>query len=302
MSPNRLLDWLEAERVVLGDGAMGSLLQAAGLVPGESPELWNVTRPDDIRGVYRAYLDAGAKVIETNSFGGNAVRLGHNDLADRVVELNEAAARLARQEADGRDCLVAGSVGPTGELLEPYGLLTVEKAMSMFAKQVEGLVAGGADYIQIETMSQLEEVEAAILGARQAGADVEVVVTMTFDTNARTMMGVTPEYALDTIYGWGVRIIGGNCGNGPDEIITVMEQMLAHRPEDAFLVAQSNAGLPKMIDGEIAYDGTPEVMAEHAVQLYHMGVRYIGACCGSTPAHIHAMREALVSAGAPLAA
>jgi 5-methyltetrahydrofolate--homocysteine methyltransferase len=298
MASNRLLEWLESGRIVLGDGAMGSVLQAAGLTPGESPELWNVTKPDVIRGVYRAYLDAGAQVIETNTFGGNAARLGHNDLQGRVGELNEAGAKLARLEAEGRDCLVAGSVGPTGEMLEPYGLVSVDDAAAMFAEQVAGLLAGGVDHIQIETMSQMAEVEAAILGARQASADVPIAVTMTFDRLARTMMGDTPKSALEAIYGWGVRAIGGNCGNGPDEIRTVMAQMLEHRPADVYLIAQSNAGLPKMVDGKVTYDGTPEVMAKYAVELYEMGVNYIGACCGSTPAHIAAMRDALVAAGA----
>ena len=298
MASNRLLEWLESGRTVLGDGAMGSVLQAEGLTPGESPELWNVTKPEVIRGVYRAYLDAGAQVIETNTFGGNAARLGHNDLQGRVGELNEAGAKLARLEAEGRDCLVAGSVGPTGEMLEPYGLLSVDEAAAMFSEQVAGLLAGGVDHIQIETMSQMAEVEAAILGARRASPDVPIAVTMTFDTNARTMMGDTPKSALEAIYGWGVRAIGGNCGNGPDEIRTVMAQMLEHRPDDVYLIAQSNAGLPKMIDGKVTYDGTPEVMAKYAVELYQMGVNYIGACCGSTPAHIAAMRDALVAAGA----
>lgn len=300
MANNRILEWLESGRLVLGDGAMGTVLQAKGLSPGESPEEWNVTRPDVVREVHRGYVQAGSQVIETNSFGGNAARLQHNGLADRVRELNEAAAKLARLEAEGQDCLVAGSVGPTGELLEPHGLLSMDEAVEMFAAQVEGLVAGGVDYVQIETMSQLAEMEAAIQGARRVEENITIIATMTFDTNARTMMGDTPKQALSTIHGWGVRMIGGNCGNGPDEIRKVMQEMAENRPEGVYLVAQSNAGLPKMVEGGVEYDGTPEIMATYAVELCEMGVNFIGACCGSTPVHIAAMRMALASAGAPL--
>ena len=298
MQSKNLSEWLEAGRVVLGDGAMGTSLQAGGLAAGESPELWNVNRPEIVREVHKGYLEAGSQIIETNTFGGNAARLQHNGLADRVLELNEAAARLARGEAEGSDCLVAGSVGPTGELLEPHGLLSFDDAVQMYADQVQGLLAGGVDYIQIETMSQLGEVEAAIQGARQVSPDVTIVATMTFDANARTMMGDTPKAALAAIHGWGIRVIGGNCGNGPDEIRTVMKEMADARPDGVFLIAQSNAGLPKMVDGAVQYDGTPQVMAEYALDMYKMGVSVIGACCGSTSAHIAAMREALEGVGA----
>ena len=196
--------------------------------------------------------------------------------------------------------MVAGSVGPTGELLEPYGLLAFDAAVAMFEAQVRGLLDGGVDFILVETMSQLAEVEAVVQAARHVAADAPLAASMSFDTNGRTMMGVSPHQALETLAGWGLDVIGANCGNGPAEIEGVLEQMAAHRPEGVYLLAQSNAGLPHEVNGETVFDGTPDVMGDYAVKMLRLGVNYIGACCGSTPAHIAAMRAALDEAAAQL--
>lgn len=294
---DRLLDLIERKGLVLGDGAMGTMLQRAGLTDGSAPELWNVTHPDAVRSIYQGYCEAGSDFITTNSFGGNAFRLKLHQLQERVFELNQAAAALARQVASD-ERLVAGSIGPSGELLEPLGALTVEAARAAFAGQAAGLAAGGCDFLLIETMSALEEVQAALQGARQA-TSLPLAVTMTFDTNFRTMMGVTPAQAVTTLHQWGVTVIGANCGNGPAEIERIMWEMAQARPEGVVLMAQSNAGLPRWKAGEISYDGTPQVMADYAQRMRALGVRVIGACCGSTPDHLRAMRAALD--GPPLA-
>ena len=291
---NRLLDRLEAGQVLVGDGAMGTMLQSVGLTDGGAPELWNVTQPEKIRTIYQGYAMAGADVISTNTFGGTVARLKFHDIGDRVHELNAAGARIAREVADETGVLVAGDVGPSGELIEPVGPLSMAEAEEMFARQVEGLLDGGVDYILIETMSHLNEVEAAVKGARLVDPDVPIVVSMSFDTNYHTMMGVSPRDAVQTFADWGIRVVGANCGNGPEEIQVVMTQMAQYRPEGVFLLAQSNAGLPRYIEGEIRYDGTPEIMADYTRTMRNLGVNLIGACCGSTPAHIEAMRAALM--------
>jgi methionine synthase I (cobalamin-dependent) len=288
---DRLLDLIERKGLVLGDGAMGTMLQRAGLTDGGAPELWNVAHAEAVRAIYQGYADAGSDIITTNSFGGTRYRLKLHHLQERVFELNQAAAALAREVA-GADKLVAGSMGPTGELMEPLGPLTLDEARAAFAEQAAGLAAGGVDFFLVETMSSLDEVQAAVEGAR-AASDLPVVVTMTFDTNYRTMMGVTPAQAVRTLYGWGVTVIGANCGNGPAEIERIMFEMTQARPDGAVLMAQSNAGLPRWTDGDISYDGTPDVMADYAQRMRALGVQVIGACCGSTPEHLAAMRHAL---------
>lgn len=292
---DKLIAFLSEHPYVLGDGAMGTMLQAAGLPAGSAPELWNVEQPAVVRGIYQRYVDAGAQVITTNTFGGTRYRLSRDNLAHRVHELNLAGARLAREVADaaGRTVLVAGDMGPTGEILAPLGTLSAEDAQAAFAEQAAALAEGGVDFILIETMSALEEVEAAVAGARTAG--LPIAATLTFDTHFRTVMGVKPTQAVKALYNMGVRVIGANCGNGPAEIERVIGEMVAVKPDDVFLIAQSNAGLPKYDKGQIHYDGTPEVMAEYALKMKAMGIKYIGACCGSTPAHIAAMGQALRS-------
>ena len=285
---DRLSEVLERSNLVLGDGAMGTMLHLAGLTDG-APERWNVERPDVVSSIHRAYVEAGSDFISTNTFGGTRNRLQLDGLAERAAELNEAGARLAREAAGER--LVAGSMGPTGELMEPLGLLTPEGARESFAEQARALKAGGVDFALIETMSALEEVQAAVEGAREAG--LPVAVTMSFDTHFRTMMGIKPVNALETLAGWGVAVIGANCGNGPAEIERVMTEMSQVKPEGVVLMAKSNAGMPRWKDDRITYGGTPEIMADYARRMIALGVRIIGGCCGSTPEHIAAMRVAL---------
>ena len=219
---DRLTQLLQKKRIVLGDGAMGTMLHRAGLTDG-APERWNAERPDVVSSIHRAYVEAGSDFISTNTFGGTRNRLALDGLEGRVAELNEAGARLAREAAGDR--LVAGSMGPTGELMEPLGLLTPEGARASFAEQARALKAGGVDFVLIETMSALEEVEAAVAGAAEAG--LPAVVTMSFDTHFRTMMGVKPVQALAAIAALGVKVIGANCGNGPAEIERILTEEVA---------------------------------------------------------------------------
>lgn len=285
---DKLAELAAKQGTVLGDGAMGTMLHRAGLIHG-APERWNVERPDVVLGIHRGYVEAGSDFISTNTFGGTRNRLALDGLVERVAELNEAGVRLAREAAGSR--LVAGSMGPTGELMEPLGLLTPDGARASFAEQARALKAGGADFALIETMSALEEVQAAVEGAREAG--LPAVVTMSFDTHFRTMMGVKPAAALAAISALGVQVIGANCGNGPGEIERVMTEMSQALPVGVVLMAKSNAGMPRWKDDRITYGGTPEVMADYARKMARLGVRVIGGCCGSTPEHIAAMRSAL---------
>jgi 5-methyltetrahydrofolate--homocysteine methyltransferase len=288
-----LLELIGPARTLLLDGAMGTMLQDAGLDDGGAPELWNVERPDDILAIHRGYLEAGAQVVTTNTFGGTRPRLDMHGLGDRVEELSRAGAEVARRAAEPYRALVAGDLGPTGELLEPLGELTGEQAEELFVEQLRGLVAGGVDLVLIETMSDLAEAEAAVKAAKRVAPGLPVVATLSFDTKLRTMMGVTPAQAVQALSALGVDAIGANCGRGPEEMETVMAQMVAARPDGLLLIAQSNAGLPKVVGDRFEYDKPPAEMAAHAQRLRDAGVDIIGACCGSTPAHVGAMSGAL---------
>jgi 5-methyltetrahydrofolate--homocysteine methyltransferase len=290
---SKLFDWLAEGRIILGDGAMGTMLQSLGLTDGGAPELWNVTQPEKVRAVYQAYVDAGSNLIETNTFGGTSARLKLHNLQDRVVELNRAGAALAVEVAHPRGVLVAGSIGPSGEMIEPVGPVTVAEAEAMFAEQVQGLVEGGADLAVIETMYLFNEVQAAVNAVRKVAPELPIVTTLSFDTNLHTMMGISPREAVQTLSSWGVQIVGANCGTGTDEMEIIATQLAQARPPGVYLMVQSNSGMPKYANGKIHYEGTPEVMAEYAVKMRNLGINIIGACCGSTPAHISAMRAAL---------
>lgn len=291
-----LCDLMAGRAYVVFDGAMGTMLQEAGLEDGGSGELWNVEHPDKILDIHTRYLRAGANVLTTNTFGGTKPRLDMHGLGDRVHELNRAGAALAKQAAEPFGALVAGDLGPTGELLDPLGTLSAADAQALFADQLAGLVAGGIDLVVIETMSDLAEVEAAVRAAKATAPGVPVVVTLSFDTKLRTMMGVTPASAVTTLAALGVDAVGANCGRGPEEMETVMAQMTAVRPEGLLLIAQSNAGLPQLVGDHFEYDSPPEQMAAHAARLRALGVDLIGGCCGSTPEHVRAMSEALATA------
>jgi 5-methyltetrahydrofolate--homocysteine methyltransferase len=282
---------------ILADGAMGTMLFAAGLQFGDPPEAWNVMHPDVVRRIQRGYVEAGSRIILTNTFGGNRLRLRLHGLDKRVDELNRTAAILLRAEVDAADghALVAGDIGPSGEIMAPLGTLEEDEAVDVFAEQAAALVAGGVDLIWIETMSHLSEITAAIRGARKASPTIPVIATMTFDTRGHTMMGVSPEQAARALLAAGADAIGGNCGNGPDELLPVIERMHAVAP-DAVLVAKSNAGMPELVDLQAVYRADPSTMADAARDFRRAGARIIGACCGSTPAHLAAMAEALQAA------
>ena len=293
---------LLAERpVLLADGGMGTGLFAQGLTTGDSPELWNVEQPERVAAVHRGFAEAGSDIILTNSFGGSRHRLKLHQAQDRVAELNRAAAAVARGVADaaGRPVVIAGSMGPTGELVAPLGAMTRDEAASAFAEQARALAEGGADVLWIETMSAAEEVEAAVEGATATG--LPVVVTLSFDTNGRTMMGITPEAAVALLDRLGRRPLafGANCGTGPGQLLATVLGLKAAAGPDAVIVAKGNCGIPEYRHGHIHYSGTPAIMADYARLARGCGARIVGGCCGTTPEHLAAMRAALAEEEAP---
>ena len=289
-----LLDAIRDGRVRVGDGAMGTMLQDAGLDDGGAPELWNVDRPEVIAGIFEQYVAAGSRLLTANTFGGNRSRLAMHGLEDRVAELNFAAAQLARSVADRTPGVyVLGDIGPSGDLMDPMGDLTPESAQALFGEQIAALAEGGADAILIETMSDLSEVEAAVVAAQNFAPGLPIITTMSFDTNLRTMMGVTPANAVVALSGMGAHVVGANCGRGTDEMRIIATAMAENRPEGTLLIMQSNAGLPVLVGGEFVYTGTPDDMAAFAVEMRELGIDVIGACCGSSPTHMSAISEAI---------
>jgi methionine synthase I (cobalamin-dependent) len=272
---------------------MGTQLFAAGLQAGDPPELWNINEPNKVIEVHAGYVRAGSDVILTNSFGGNRYRLMLHRADDRVHELNKAAAQVARQAADSvdRTVLVAGSMGPTGELLDPMGTMTIPECEEAFTSQAAGLEAGGADLIWIETTSDIDEVSAAVRGARKA-TSLPIVATMSFDTAGRTMMGVKGADAVVTLADLGVNAFGANCGNNLGDTEAAMLAMVS-AGTGIPLVAKANAGIPEWKADSLVYNGTPEIMGAHTKRMMEAGISLIGACCGSTPEHIAYMRSVM---------
>lgn len=285
---------LETRDWLLADGATGTALLNMGLPGRAAPELWNVTEPQRVTEHYKGAVQAGSDLFLTNSFSGNASRLRLHDAGHRVTELNRAAAELAREVADraGRPVVVAGSIGPTGEIMSPIGALSHEAAVEMFHQQAEALRDGGADVLWFETLSAAEELRAAADAARLA--DMPWCGCMSFDTAGRTMMGITPAQMAAQVERLASPPLayGANCGLGVADLLRSVAGFLASGSERP-LIAKGNAGVPRFESGHINYDGTPELMADYAVLARDLGARIIGGCCGTTPAHLAAMRKAL---------
>ena len=298
MSTNPFLRLLQQKNILLADGATGTNLFELGLQSGDAPELWNTDHPDRVAKHYQSFIDAGSDIVLTNTFGGTSYRLKLHNAQDRVHELNKAAASILAEQAAGceRDVVVAGSIGPTGEILEPAGSLSIGEAEEAFAEQALALQEGGADVLWIETISSVEESQAAVRGASRTG--LPIVLTLSVDTNGRTMMGVTPADVVNLqaeLHPAPVAC-GTNCGLGASEVVAAVLNMRNAAQlggVEPIIVAKSNCGIPEWVDGKIQYNGTPELMARYAVMAADAGARIVGGCCGTTPTHIRAMRKAL---------
>jgi homocysteine S-methyltransferase len=276
---------------VLCDGAMGTLLYAKGIFINRSYDELNLSQPDLIRGVHHDYLQAGAEIIETNTFGANSFRLGRHSLADKVRDINRAGARLAREAAKSFDVWVAGSVGPLGTRIEPLGKTSFQEARDAFREQIEALVEGGVDLLILETFGYLEEIHQAILAAREVAPSVPLVAQVTIDEDGNCLDGSDPETFAPKLAEWGADIIGCNCSVGPVAMLDAIERVRA--ATSLPLAAQPNAGIPRSVDGRNIYLCSPEYMASYARKFVAAGVRVVGGCCGTTPDHIRIMKSAL---------
>jgi 5-methyltetrahydrofolate--homocysteine methyltransferase len=289
------MEALKGGRVLISDGAWGTLLQKKGLKPGECPELWAVERPADVKAIAQAYLAAGADMVESDTFGGNAFKLEHYGLKDRAAEINEAAVRLSAEaaaEAGGEKWVIA-SMGPSGKMLVMEDV-TEQELYDCFREQALALARGGADAVCIETMSDIQEAALAVKAVKE-NTPCEAIATFTFaqtvNGDYRTMMGVSPEQAARAMIAAGADIIGTNCGNGIAGMIAIVQAMAAAAP-GAPILAQANAGLPRTVNGVDLFPETPEDMASQIADLIQAGAAIIGGCCGTTPAHIQAMKRA----------
>ena len=295
---NTFLGLLKEKQTLLIDGATGTNLFTLGLQSGDSPEFWNIDFPDRVAIHYRSFIDAGSDIVLTNTFGGNRYRLKLHDAGDRVHEFNKAGAQILVNEVStsGRNVVVAGSMGPTGEIFAPAGVMTIEEGEAAFAEQALALRDGGADVIWIETLSSTEECQAAVRGASAAG--LPIVLTLSIETNGRTMMGITPSDLVALQMDLPVPLVayGTNCGLGAAEVVAAiinMKQAADLASVDPILIAKGNCGIPEWVDGKICYSGTPELMATYTKMAIDSGARIIGGCCGASPNHIAVMRQTI---------
>jgi 5-methyltetrahydrofolate--homocysteine methyltransferase len=288
-----LLDRLNAGDVLVGDGAWGTQLMARGLEPGSSPESLNLSNPGALVEVAELYLDAGADLITTNTFGGSPLKLKAYALDDRTEEINAAAIEALKPVVAGK-AYISASIGPTGKLLKPYGDTEPEEISDAFFRQIGAVIEAGADIVCVETMIDLTEGQLAVRAARSISSDIPIIATMTFDATPRgyfTTMGVTVERACRELVEAGADIVGSNCGNGIDAMIEIAREFTAHASVP--VIIQSNAGVPENRAGTVVYPESPEFMAERVPRLIDLGVAIIGGCCGTGPEHIRALRAAI---------
>jgi 5-methyltetrahydrofolate--homocysteine methyltransferase len=285
-----LLERLRAGDVLVGDGAMGTMLFERGLTPGDPPESVTLSRPEVIEEIARLYLEAGADLVETNTFGGSPLNLALHGLDGQTEAVNREAVRAARRSVETQ-AYVVGSCGPSGRLLEPYGDTGVAAMEASYRRQMEALIGAGVDAVCVETMTDLGEAQIAIRAAKEVSAGIPVLATMTFDPTRRgyfTIMGVSIASAAHDLAAAGADAVGSNCGNGIEHMVEIAREFRRHTTLP--LVIQANAGLPRAVDGVSVYDETPAFMADKARELLDIGVSLIGGCCGTTPAHIAALR------------
>ena len=290
---NNFLKILQDKSHILADGATGTNLFGMGLETGDPPEPWNIDYKDRIRSLHQGFVDAGSDLFLTNSFGGTSFRLRLHNLESKVFKLNKAAAVIAREVADhsNRLIIVAGSMGPTGEMIEPHGLMTPKEAMEAFKAQAEGLAEGGVDVLWLETMYSMEELEAAM----DAVKDIELPVcaTMSFDTAGKTMMGVTPANLAKKSKDLNLNGFGANCGIGAPDLLATINDISKNVDPDTVVISKANCGIPEFVDGNIMYSGTEELMSEYVQIAMNSGARIIGGCCGTSFDHVRAMRKAM---------
>jgi len=290
---NNFLKILQDKSHILADGATGTNLFEMGLETGDPPEPWNIEHKDRIRSLHQGFVDAGSDLFLTNSFGGTSFRLKLHNLEKRVFELNKAAGMIAREVADHADRLVivAGSMGPTGEMIEPHGLMTPKEATKAFKAQAEGLAEGGVDVLWLETMYAMEELEAAMEAVKDIG--LPVCATMSFDTAGKTMMGITPANLAKRSKDLNLNGFGANCGIGAPDLLATINDISKNVDPGTVVISKANCGIPEFVDGNITYSGTEELMSEYVQIAMNSGAKIIGGCCGTSFAHVKAMRKAM---------
>ena len=290
---NNFLKILEEKSHILADGATGTNLFAMGLETGDPPEPWNVDHKDRIRALHQGFVDAGSDLFLTNSFGGTSFRLKLHSLEKRVFELNKAAGLIAREVADQADrrVIVAGAMGPTGEMIEPHGLMTPKDAADAFKAQAEGLAEGGVDVLWLETMYAMEELEAAMEAVKDIG--LPVCATMSFDTAGKTMMGITPSNLAKRSKDLNLSGFGANCGIGAPDLLATINDISKNVDPGTVVISKANCGIPEFVDGNIMYSGTEELMSQYVQIAMNSGAKIIGGCCGTSFDHVRAMRKAM---------